>query len=241
LIDQSGHARLADFGLLTIISDPKYLSSSSSHTQGGTVRWMSPERIAPDRFGFKNSRPTKSSDCYALGMVIYETISGNLPFHKDTDLTVFMIVVEGKRPPRGAGFMGSLWGMLEQCWASKPGNRPSIEDVLRCLETVPDLYEPPSPGVGEGMYKDDDDWDSETDSGVMNRTSGTTMTERSTTSSGLSYLTDPQLGPILAGSRVVDATSERDLDRLGYEAIDLGLSISWIDLNDGGTNQVSVI
>jgi len=108
LIDRRGHARLTDFGLLTIISDPKYLSSSSSHPQGGTVRWMSPERIAPERFGFKNSCPTKSSDCYALGMVIYETISGNLPYHRDTDITVFMKVVEGERPPRGAGFISGL-------------------------------------------------------------------------------------------------------------------------------------
>jgi len=164
LIDQTGCARLADFGLLTIISDPKYLLSSSSHTQGGTVRWMSPERIAPDRFGCKNSRPTVSSDCYALGMVIYETISGHFPFHKDTDLAVFMKVVEGKHPPRGAKFTKSLWGMLERCWASGPSGRPSIEDVLQCLEAVSNLSEPTSPRAGEGTDEDGDDWDSATNS-----------------------------------------------------------------------------
>ena len=60
---------------------------------------MSPELIDPQRFGLENSRPTKSSDCYALGMVIYETISGHLPFHKDADMTVFVKVLNGKRPP----------------------------------------------------------------------------------------------------------------------------------------------
>ena len=39
---------------------------------GGTIRSMSPELIAPDRFGINDSRPTKKSDCYALGMVNYE-------------------------------------------------------------------------------------------------------------------------------------------------------------------------
>ena len=165
LIDQTGCARLADFGLLTIISDPKYLLSSSSHTQGGTVRWMSPERIAPEQFGFKNSRPTISSDCYALGMVIYETISGNIPFHKDTDPTVFVkVVMKGERPPRGVRFPKSLWGMLESCWASEPKHRPSIEDVLRSLEMVPTLSEPPSPWTDEGTDEDEEDWDSEPDS-----------------------------------------------------------------------------
>jgi len=163
LIDETGHARLADFGLLSIILDPRYHLSSSSHTQGGTARWMSPERIAPQRFGFKNSCPTTASDCYSLGMVIYETISGNPPFHKDADLTVFMKVVEGERPPRGVRFTESLWGVLELCWAPQPNDRPSIEDVLWRLGVVSSLSEP-LPGADEGMNDDDDDWDAETDS-----------------------------------------------------------------------------
>ena len=39
---------------------------------GGTIRWMSPELLDPDRFGISDSRPTKQSDCYALGMIVYE-------------------------------------------------------------------------------------------------------------------------------------------------------------------------
>jgi len=121
---------------------------------------MSPELIDPQRFGFENSRPTKSSDCYALGMVIYETISGHLPFHQHTDLTVFVKVLEGVRPPRGVGFAGSLWGMLELCWVPQPNARPKIEDVLQYLENVSRPLEPPprGGGVGEGG------WDSTNDS-----------------------------------------------------------------------------
>ena len=164
LIDETRHARLADFGLLTIISDPRYLLSSSSHSHGGTLRWMSPERIAPERFGLEKSRPTISSDCYALGMVIYETISGNLPFYKDTDLTVFMkVVMEDKRPPREARFTESLWKMLEMCWIPKPKDRPSIDDVLQCLKVVRNPPEPPSPGLDEETEGDDNDRDPATE------------------------------------------------------------------------------
>ena len=46
--------------------------SVMSHMEGGTIRWMSPELLYPAMFGFDNSRPTKQSDCYAFGMVIYE-------------------------------------------------------------------------------------------------------------------------------------------------------------------------
>ena len=164
LVDQTGHARLADFGLLSIISDPKYLLSSSSHTQGGTARWMSPERFDPERFGLKDGRPTIASDCYALGMVIYETTTGNLPFHKYADFIVIPKVLEGVRPPRGANFTGDLWEMLEQCWAPEPNNRPSIEYVLQCLEIASDSSEPPSPRADEGADADGDGWSTATSS-----------------------------------------------------------------------------
>jgi len=46
-----------------------------SFTGGGTRRWMNPELLHPEWFGIPESednRPTRQSDCYALGMVIYE-------------------------------------------------------------------------------------------------------------------------------------------------------------------------
>ena len=95
---------------------------------------MGPELIDPQRFGLKNNRPTKSSDCYALGMVVYETISGKFPFHQHADLTVFMKVLAGEHPTRGPGFAEDLWEMLKMCWRSQPNDRPGIEDVLLCLE-----------------------------------------------------------------------------------------------------------
>ena len=43
-----------------------------SFRTGGTSRWMSPELLVPEQFGIEDDRPTRQSDCYALGMVIYE-------------------------------------------------------------------------------------------------------------------------------------------------------------------------
>ena len=117
----------------------------SSNVQGGTMRWMSPELLAPRKYGFKTARPTKSSDCYALGMVIYETISGNTPFHEALDMAVFLCVVEGERPRREAGFTDDLWKMTEQCWAPQPDDRPSIKDVRNCLETNSNSTSPTGP------------------------------------------------------------------------------------------------
>lgn len=134
LIDETCHARLADFGLLKIISDPANPSSSSSCTQGGSTRWMSPELIDPRQFTSGKPRPTKSSDCYALGMVTYETISGNVPFHREATHTVTLRISAGEHPPRGVRFTDGLWRMLEKCWMFQPNDRPCIEEVLQCLK-----------------------------------------------------------------------------------------------------------
>ena len=100
---------------------------------------MAPELIDPKKFGMKDNRPTKAFDCYALAMVIYETIGGKVPFHSEGDLTVFTRVLAGKRPAREVVFADSLWKMMKMCWVPKPSGRPTIEEVLRCLQEVSNL------------------------------------------------------------------------------------------------------
>jgi len=62
---------VADFGLMSTVALNTVLFSESVVSSGGTLRWMSPELLDPAHFGSKGN-PTCESDCYALGMVIYE-------------------------------------------------------------------------------------------------------------------------------------------------------------------------
>ena len=144
MIDQNGQARLADFGLLTFISDPSNPTNSSSVTSAGTTRWMSPELLHPERFGFQQSRPTKKSDCYALAMVILEVLSEAPPFARDKDFIVMRKVIEGERPERPGGvlFTDDLWATLERCWLPRPDDRPTVEAVLECLGQVSTMWQP---------------------------------------------------------------------------------------------------
>ena len=163
LIDENCHARLADFGLLTIITDSTSFETSSSIIAYGTIRWMSPELLHQSQSDIKGSGPTKESDCYALGMVVYEVLSGKVPFAPLKDFIVMQKVVEGGHPERPEGVEGSwfadgLWGMLNQCWESQLKSRPSIKAVLECLEEASETWKPPPQQVNEDLEMDEDDW-----------------------------------------------------------------------------------
>jgi len=162
---------------------------------------MSPERIVPQEFGLKDGRPTESSDCYSLGMVIYETISGKPPFHEHRDITVSVKVLKGEYPPRRPEFSESLWKLLEMCWAFQPNKRPSIGDVLQCLVMVSIPLETPHSGAREKMEKGSDDWNKSAKgfSSVPKEMSGMTTENITTTSFDPSYATDtpPREAPVI--------------------------------------------
>ena len=123
---------------------------------------MSPELLDPDGFGFKDGRPTKESDCYALGMVVLEVLTGEAPFARYTSLTVMRKVVDGERPERPQGpeatwFTDDVWGTLEQCWSPQPKARPTVEAILECLQRGSTAWQPLPQSVDHNEAESDDE------------------------------------------------------------------------------------
>ena len=136
MINDDGRALLMDFSLITLIPDQSTFLSTC--LAGGIVSFMSPEFIDPTRIGLEESRPTKEADCYALGMVIYEVLSGCVPFSGGVSFAVSKIL-SGVRPEKPQGEAGKLftvgiWDVVERCWRAEPRERASAQDVLLCLE-----------------------------------------------------------------------------------------------------------
>ena len=76
LINSQRRACLADFGLVAIREEASSVDGPSVDKVAGTIRWMAPEILDPERYGYiKRTRrklPSKSTDIYALGMTILE-------------------------------------------------------------------------------------------------------------------------------------------------------------------------
>ena len=108
---------------------------------------MGPELFDPETFGLDDDRPAKESDYYALGMVMYEVLSGEAPFAQCSQPAALVKVLDGERPSRPQGeegkqFTDGIWGILELCWKHHPRDRISARAVLLCLEGQPPLQRP---------------------------------------------------------------------------------------------------
>lgn len=100
---------------------------------------MSPQLLFPEQFNLKEDRPTKSSDFYALGMVMCEILSGKAPFYQHSNFGVLWKILQGERPtrpqePQEGWFTDRIWQMLELCWQHQPTHRISARTVLLHLE-----------------------------------------------------------------------------------------------------------
>ena len=169
LINHNGCASLVDFSLLKIASDRSTVIPSC--IEGATIQWMGPEPIYPERFDLEKTHPTKESDRYALGMVIYEVLSGQTPFAPWRAPRVIQEVLGGGRPrrPEGEGgtlFTDDMWEMLELCWKHRPDERTSANSVLHYLEGAPSPLWPP-PDMDEIVETDTDKWSGAATSGVL--------------------------------------------------------------------------
>lgn len=88
LMDSEGHALLADFGIAKIAGGSSQLTGTGVV---GTPAYMAPEQAQGDKVDTR-------ADVYALGVVIYQTLTGQQPFTADTPMQVMLKVIQEPVP-----------------------------------------------------------------------------------------------------------------------------------------------
>lgn len=78
MVDDDGTAKIADFGIAVALSDN---SMTQTNSLLGSVHYLSPEQA-------RGSMPTRQSDIYALGIILYEMLTGSVPFEGDSAVSI---------------------------------------------------------------------------------------------------------------------------------------------------------
>ena len=146
IISETGKAQICDYGLTPIISNPTLTVVMT----GGVVtspRWLAPEIIKPpSETSSKPITASKPADVFAFAMLAVEVFTGKVPFDGNTDNgPVAIQIIRGKRPskPQDAeqlGLTAEMWKFIETCWSGDPGERPTIDEVVRTWEGFVNRY-----------------------------------------------------------------------------------------------------
>lgn len=136
LLGEDGVARVTDFG----VAHATVAEGLTSHgTTVGTASYMAPEQARGGELG-------PATDLYAVGVVLYEVLTGRLPFEAENPMAVMVAHLQQiPSPPSvvapSAGIPAALEQVVLRALAKEPGARPaSAEEMAESLSAA--LEEP---------------------------------------------------------------------------------------------------
>lgn len=130
LMSENMIPKIADFGIAKMVSGQTMVFTGNVM---GSVHYISPEQASGEQVTF-------ASDIYSLGIVLYEMLTGKVPFQGETPVSVAMMQVEKPLPRLSESIDNVPAGVqtiLDKMTAKKPSNRyASAKDLYDDLENL---------------------------------------------------------------------------------------------------------
>ncbi|MGD9681299.1 MAG: protein kinase, partial [Candidatus Obscuribacterales bacterium] len=125
-------ARICDFGLAKVTQDAQAQMLTSAGGVIGTPAYISPEAVT-------GAGVDARSDIYSFGCMMFEILTGRLPFKQGSVLATMMERVEGEAPSLAEGsgreFPPAVEELVSRCLAREPGERfQSAEELGEALD-----------------------------------------------------------------------------------------------------------
>ena len=138
LIDREGNVKITDFGIAVALSDT---SLTQTNTLLGSVHYLSPEQA-------RGGMATIQTDIYALGIVLYELLTGRVPFDGESAVSIALKHFQEPLPSvmnPSVMIPQSLENIVLKATAKDPMNRyrscyEMFQDLKTCLDSTR-LYE----------------------------------------------------------------------------------------------------
>ena len=148
LVTEQGSVKLLDFGIAKLIgSDP---SDASTPRTGTLFRLLTPDYASPEQV--RGGPISTASDVYALGIVLYELLTGQKPYNvKDVSPAEMLWIICEREPPKPSAaaqppvskaLAGDLDTIILTALRKEPGRRYAsvgalAQDIRRYLDGLP--------------------------------------------------------------------------------------------------------
>lgn len=124
LITRGGRVKVTDFGIARAVS-----TATVTHTRGiiGSVHYFSPEQAKGEMTGEK-------SDIYSLGIVLYEMVTGKLPFEGESPISIALKHIQTEPVPPSqynSDIPGTLERIILQAISKEPKDRHENVRTMR--------------------------------------------------------------------------------------------------------------
>lgn len=122
VLGEDDSVKILDFGVACFESE-----CNSCGDDLGTYRWMAPEMLSKKPY-------TRKVDVYSFGIVLWELLTGHLPYEDMGAVqAAFCVVHENTRPPIPPDCPALLKDLMCRCWTTEPEERPEFWEILRLL------------------------------------------------------------------------------------------------------------